>query len=175
MLVIGGTSLFMAVAIVAGLAGTEWFSSLTGRRGYVVSSGSMRPAIGTGSYVMVRVLGPIQRHHVDIGEVITYRSSADPSMTITHRVVGLETTYGSTTYTTKGDANAVADAARVPGADVIGVHDFDLPWVGYVVESMHSAPVSASFIGAFFLASAGIRSGGDGRRDRKREKKREET
>ena len=171
-LVLGGTSVLMALVIVAGIAGTEWWSQLTGRRGFVVSSGSMQPAIGTGDYAVVRILGPAARHSIDLGSVITFRSPDDRSRIITHRVVGVETVDGQSAYTTKGDANVAADAPKVPADDVIGVHDFDLPWVGYVLESAHHPPVSAPVVGAFLLASFALRSGGDGRKE---EEKRRET
>lgn len=171
-LVLGGTSILMAVVIVAGMMGTDWCARLTGRRGYVVSSGSMQPAINTGSYVLVRLLDPLARNTVNIGSVVAYRAATDPSLVITHRVVGIETTDGQSTYTTKGDANAVADMSKVPSSHLIGVHELDVPYVGYAIESMHRTPVSASFIGAFLLASVSVSSGGDGRRDTERKKRR---
>ena len=174
MLVFGGTSLLLAVVIVAGMMGSEWCSRFTGRRGYVVTSGSMEPAISTGSYVMVRLLGPIAGQSLRIGDVVTFRAPGIPGTVITHRIVGTETSNATSTYTTKGDANATADAVRVPSSDVIGVHDFDVPLLGYAVESMHDPAVSASFIGAFLFASVGIRSGGDGREEEEETTRRQE-
>ena len=172
LLVMGGTSLLMAVVIVAGIAGTEWCSRLTGRRGYVVSSGSMEPTIGTGSFLVVRLLGPIARQSVKVGDVITFRAGESRSTLVTHRVVATEISNGTSTYTTKGDANPAADAARVPADDVVGTQVLDVPYLGYAIDSMHRVPVSASFTGAFLLASVALRSGGDGDREDRKEKRR---
>ena len=172
LLVMGGTSLLLAVVIVAGLAGTEWCARATGRRGYVVSSGSMQPTIATGSFLVVRLLGPIARQTIPVGEVITFRAGEERRTLVTHRVVATETSGGATTYTTKGDANPAADASRVSADDVVGARAFEVPYLGYAMDAMHRAPVSASFIAAFLLASVSLRSGGDGDEEDGRKRRR---
>lgn len=171
LLVMGGTSLLMAVVVVAGIAGTEWCSRITGRRGYVVSSGSMEPTIGTGSFLVVRLLGPIARQSVEVGDVITFRAGEERTTLVTHRVVATETSNGTSTYMTKGDANPAADAARVAADDIVGTRAFDVPYLGYAIDSMHRMPVSASFTGAFLLASFALRSGGDELKEKKERNK----
>ena len=93
-----------------------------------VQSGSMEPAIQTGSVVFVKDV-PAER--VEEGDVITY--SDDGGNFITHRVIERHTTDTSVRFITKGDANENADHEPVYRSNLVGVVMFNIPLIGYVV------------------------------------------
>src|SRR3989344_5729299 len=77
---------------------------------YVVSSGSMEPAIKTGSVIAVAPQ-PVYR----VGEVITYKTTPEAKSTTTHRVVGT----GGGFFKVAGDANDEVDPGLVPNSAVL--------------------------------------------------------
>lgn len=87
---------------------------------YVVLSGSMEPAIPTGSVVVVDG----RKKERNPGDVITYRRG---SMVVTHRIAEKK----KEGYCTKGDSNEEEDAGIVPEGQVIGNVVAVLPWIGY--------------------------------------------
>jgi signal peptidase len=92
--------------------------------GFVVMSGSMEPAIGTGSVVIVQKA----LRTFSIGDVITFkRSGGDP---VTHRVTNVTSENGETLYETKGDANNAPDATPVAHSQVLGSVVWSVPHVG---------------------------------------------
>lgn len=100
---------------------------------YVVLSGSMEPAIGTGDVVFVYAADP---QSVQVGDVVTFNRDGTRTP-ITHRVIGIEQWDGDPTglaLQTMGDANEDADASLVPGSAVIGVvPQATLPLLGETV------------------------------------------
>jgi len=102
---------------------------------YVVLSGSMEPAIGTGDAVLVQSVDPQQ---IETGDVITFGSSGDDRPT-THRVIAVNDGDGGLTFETKGDNNEDPDASSVPAENVEGtVMSFgplhSIPLIGYVIN-----------------------------------------
>lgn len=106
---------------------------------FIVQSGSMEPAIMTGSTVFVVEESP---EAVEVGDVITFRD--DGRTLVTHRVVETHEADASLRFITKGDANDGRDAEPVyrPGyvgtvmeADlpIIGKQLFAVPYVGFVI------------------------------------------
>lgn len=92
--------------------------------GFVVLSGSMEPAIGTGSVVVVQKA----LKTFSVGDVITFkRSGGDP---VTHRVTSVKNENGEILYETKGDANATPDASLVNHTNVLGNVVWTVPHVG---------------------------------------------
>lgn len=84
-----------------------------------VLSGSMEPAIRTDSLVVVQ---RTEAENIREGDVISFYSR-DPSLegfVNTHRVVGVENSNGEITFTTRGDANQIADRYPVTSKDLIG-------------------------------------------------------
>ena len=73
----------------------------------IVQSGSMEPAIKTGSVVIVK---PVENYKTN--DVITFVDGGK-SNTTTHRVVDMEVVSGQTQYITKGDANNAEDSNKV--------------------------------------------------------------
>jgi len=102
--------------------------TLFGCRFETVRSGSMSPAIGTGSLVITRSINP---YSIEIGDVITYHPPATPDSLVVHRVVGIDN--GSPlSFRTKGDANESFDAYLVPADVVVGQVVLNVPWIGYL-------------------------------------------
>lgn len=89
---------------------------------YIVLSGSMEPAISTGSLVFVQT----RELFIETGDVILYETDAG---NVTHRVA--EYTAGQ--YITKGDANKTHDPAPVKEEQIKGKVIFDIPGLGYGV------------------------------------------
>jgi signal peptidase I len=133
-----GLTVFCAAAVVVTLAlavGPRFFAYET----FIVRSGSMEPAIHTGSLVVVQ---PVQPRQVAVGDVITYRRPEDPDTTITHRVVevrapgapgGASPAGGQApVFRTKGDANAVVDPWEVQLQGIAWRVTLNVPLAGYL-------------------------------------------
>ena len=106
---------------------------------YSVSTGSMEPAIPTGSAIFV-----LSSDKYNVGEIISFKSVSDmrnpnPQSTTTHRVYSVEEADGMTFYTTKGDANSVPDEDKINGERVIGRSLFHIPFLGYLVSFTRTA------------------------------------
>jgi len=95
----------------------------------IVQSGSMEPAITTGSLVVVK---PQERY--EVGEVITFGEDSAERIPTTHRIVRDEVRGGIVYYTTKGDANEEVDAQPVSEREVIGGVMLSVPYLGYVLD-----------------------------------------
>lgn len=93
----------------------------------VVRSGSMEPAIKTGSLVFVR---PSEEY--DVGDAITFNkiNTREP---VTHRINQIEEAEGIKIYTTKGDANDTKDLDKILGGQIIGKVFFHTSYFGYVI------------------------------------------
>jgi signal peptidase len=93
--------LVLFVVISTKVSGGE--PNLFGYELKMVLSGSMEPAIKTGSVIAVK---PVTDPNVfQAGDVITYRSVDDPTILITHRVVEAINDSSGVKYVTKGDNN----------------------------------------------------------------------
>ncbi|MCM1025234.1 MAG: signal peptidase I [Roseburia sp.] len=98
---------------------------LMGYQIYNIVSGSMEPAIPTGSLVFVE---PAQPTEVQAGEIIAYYSG---SSAVTHRVVQNRLVEGE--FVTKGDANEQEDINTVPYASLVGRVVYHLPYIGQLL------------------------------------------
>ena len=95
----------------------------------VVQSGSMEPAIHTGSIVIIK---PADTYK--IGEVITFGTFTKTKSPITHRIYDIKVIEGVPSYITKGDANNTPDAGEVLNKDVLGKVVISVPYLGYAVD-----------------------------------------
>ena len=95
---------------------------------YVVLSGSMEPALYTGSLAFVRQIEPAD---VAGGDIITFSSPNDPDRLTTHRVVGINEDNGLS-FITRGDANEVNDPNPVAEEQLVGRVSGSIPYLGYV-------------------------------------------
>lgn len=114
--------------IVAGLVAVTTLRIPGSCQLLTVLSGSMAPAIKTGSLVVIK---PAAEYRV--GEIVTYQL-AEQGDYFTHRVVKIKESENQKFLITKGDANQEPDNQPVPLAQVKGKVLFSLPWLGYVVS-----------------------------------------
>ncbi|MEF8826009.1 MAG: signal peptidase I [Halapricum sp.] len=122
-------ALTLALLLVVGAFVAQAFPELVGADlALTVKSGSMEPAIPTGSVVFVTEV-PAERVGED--DVITYRD--DGGNLVTHRVAEKHVAGESLRFVTKGDANEDPDPEPVYRSDLVGVVTFNIPLIGYVV------------------------------------------
>ncbi len=96
----------------------------------IVQSGSMEPAIRTGSIILIK---PVSEYAV--GDVITFGSIPRGKVPTTHRIVEMRAQSGAMVYQTKGDANEESDEREVREREVIGKVFLDIPFVGYILAA----------------------------------------
>lgn len=109
--------------------------ALLGFQIYAVVSGSMSPGIPVGAAVYVGRAGFEQ---IRVGDVITYAPESG-SVKVTHRVIKKDEEHRS--FTTKGDANSLADGREVPYETVSGVVRFCVPCLGYASALLGNAGI----------------------------------
>lgn len=96
---------------------------------YAVQSGSMEPAIRTGSVVISK-----QFPEYKMGDIITYNNSEISKTPVTHRVIKIQNTKAGKVFFTKGDANNVDDKTPIASGQVFGKVVATVPFIGYVIE-----------------------------------------
>jgi len=94
-----------------------------------VLSGSMEPAIHTGSVVVIKPAGTYK-----IGDIITFGKIGKNQTTITHRIYDIRLQEGQPIYITKGDANNAPDIKDITQTEIQGKVLFSIPLVGYAVD-----------------------------------------
>lgn len=121
---------------------------LAGIRPYVVQSGSMEPAIVTGSVCFVNQNAAFD--NITAGDIIAFKVSEDTL--VTHRVAAV----GNNGIVTKGDANDTEDAVLVTEENYIGKTIFSIPKAGYVLNFAHTkAGIAVLTAAALVLLFAG--------------------
>lgn len=120
---------------------------------YTVVSGSMEPAIPTGSLVYVRETSPEQ---VGAEEVIAFYGARDSASIITHRVVENRVVMGE--FITKGDANQTEDMNPIPYENFIGSVVYSIPALGKAAELLtsHDGKLVAGAVIAAALLMQGL-------------------
>ncbi len=142
---------FVLLAAVLGVVLATRLAPLTGHELVVIRSGSMAPAIPTGSLIAIR---PAPPEGVHAGDVVTLRMRT--GQLLTHRVERVADLPDGRYLATKGDANPEPDPVLVPVGSVVGVVDTVIPYAGYALAylSMPTGMVSvASFLAALLLTS----------------------
>ena len=134
------------VVAAAALAAMTSGAQLAGLETYDILSGSMEPSIHTGSLVYVRT--GIACDRIQAGEVIAFDIGED--RTVTHRVLDVNTR--DKTFTTKGDANALADPQAVPWNRVRGTVVAAIPKLGSALDAFTAR--RAHFIMALIAGNA---------------------
>ena len=125
---------------------------ILGYQVYHVISGSMAPAIPTGSLVYVK---STPASEIQKEDVIAFYSAADTGAIITHRVVENHTVSGE--FITKGDANKQNDPMPVEYEYLLGKVVLSIPVLGELLAmtaSMQGKIAVACMIGVsivFFL------------------------
>lgn len=98
---------------------------------YTVVSGSMAPAIPTGSLVYVE---EVDAADVETDDVIVFYSGSESGGIITHRVVKNQVVSGQ--FITKGDANEQEDVTPVEYDRLIGKVVFSVPVLGSILAAV---------------------------------------
>lgn len=114
---------FLLVVVFIGFS--PRFDFPGGYKSLVVLSGSMEPAIRTGSVVVVQ-----PRESYGAGEVVTISKKLGGVDLVTHRIVGVE----GEKIVTKGDANDAPDNWELTKEDIEGKVIFSAPYLGYAVN-----------------------------------------
>ena len=126
---------FMAAVLVLGGLLIVSLVPISGVKVKIVKSGSMEPAIKTGSIVVDM---PATSYRV--GDVITFGPDTKTQIPTSHRVVAIagppaQAGEGaSAIYTTKGDANDAPDPVSTRLSDIHGKVLFTVPYLGYVLD-----------------------------------------
>ena len=94
-----------------------------------VLSGSMAPAIKTGSVVVVKPVGEYK-----IGDVITFGPMSKTKAPTTHRIYNIKIESGEPVYVTKGDTNNAPDTREIKKNDIVGKVLFTVPFAGYGID-----------------------------------------
>jgi signal peptidase I len=140
-----------AAIVVLALLATVIALDLSGHRLLVLTGSSMEPAIPKGSLIVVRTADP---ETLALGDVVAFEHEG---RSITHRIAAIDVVDGVRAFTTKGDANTVADPQRVTFSDRVGVVEAAIPFAGYVLAMAHSYARFASFGLAAVFAGLALR------------------
>ncbi len=123
-------SWLLLIAAFAVLCLTILVPKIAGGRPYSVLTSSMRPDYPPGSLVVVK---PKPASEITVGDVITYQIRSGQPGVVTHRVTAIEDgPDGQPRFTTRGDANGVADDDEVRPVQVRGALWYSIPYLGYV-------------------------------------------
>lgn len=116
---------------------------------YVISSGSMEPALQLNDVVVIDRNVPFE--DIEVGDIIVFNKADGEDRTIVHRVIAIDRN-GDIVMTTKGDANP----SPIPGTDYpitrdlyIGKVTSVMPDVG-IITKFFSPPVNYIIIAGFW-------------------------
>ncbi|MBQ3093882.1 MAG: signal peptidase I [Clostridia bacterium] len=103
-----------------------------------VVTGSMEPEIPTGSFILVKETPTAELAVKDVIMFLSDDPSVPDGVPVTHRIEAIHTDeQGQRLFTTKGDANAIADPYPAREACVIGRVVWHSPFLGKLVEWIH--------------------------------------
>ena len=129
------TYIIYAIVIIFAFLAISAKYSLFGVKLLVVKSGSMEPALKTGSLVVDKAESSYQKDNI-----VTFKDPNNPLETITHRIVDIETKDDISLYTTQGDANGTPDSTKILSDKILGKVVFDIPILGYIVAFTRTVP-----------------------------------
>lgn len=113
-----------------------------------VLSGSMEPAVPTGSQVVVEPLeGEEDAARLGVGDVVTFMPRPDDATLVTHRIVQVaHDGEGRLSFTTRGDANAAPDEEVLTATQLRGVVRYHVPWAGYAANLLDAGQKRAGIV-----------------------------
>ncbi|MCL5091068.1 MAG: signal peptidase I, partial [Patescibacteria group bacterium] len=122
------------LVIIALVVASSAFNIPSGIKFYTVQSGSMAPAISTGSLVVVKPFNDYKER-----DIITFKSEKDrnnqhPLYTVTHRIKEISPRENDIYYVTQGDANNSSDLDLTKKDLVLGRVILSIPLLGYPVS-----------------------------------------
>jgi signal peptidase len=139
--VVNAVGVLLLVFVVVPFLAFAVPQAIGAEQSYVVMSGSMSPAIGTGDVIFVYDTEP---EAIEEGDIITFDQDDREQSVTTHRVVDVTTEDGSRAFVTQGDANEEPDPVPVPAENVIGVvpqpygHALSIPYMGRLLLFMQT-------------------------------------
>jgi len=108
-------------------------AELLSYRVMTIASGSMEPALGKGSLVLVKSSAePIEYQADQLVSFVTPRTK----QLVTHRVLNSTQLHDQQLISTKGDANPYPDPWILTEVDVVGRVTASIPWLGYLVMAI---------------------------------------
>ncbi len=107
----------------------------------IVLSGSMDPEFDAESLIFIEDINP---EELKEGDIITYLRD---EVAVTHRIVSINNNLGSTTFTTRGDANNTDDLSPVTVEQIEGKYIGHIDGLGGVAMFMQSPIGMALCIG----------------------------
>ena len=120
-------SITLAVVLFATCLGLVAIRAL-GMGTFVVTGSSMEPNIHKGALAIIEPVSPTE---VSRGDIITFEHYGQMT---THRVIAIDgSNAASPTFTTRGDANTVADPEPIHFPGQVGVYRASIPLLGYVI------------------------------------------
>ncbi len=126
-------SIVLTVAVLICMFGTVMLISNQFRFGaLVIATDSMTGELNKGD---VAIFEQYDDQFIAEGQVIVFEQSKS---VIVHRVVDIQIINGITRYYTKGDANEDLDAGFITDADILGLVNYKLPFLGYPTLWMRS-------------------------------------
>ncbi len=137
------SSIFTGIMIALIFLSAGYLFLYSGYRIFVITSGSMLPALKPGSLIITKV-----QSIYSLGQVVAFYHSAvisshslkpNPStnskpIIITHRIIASTVKNGQLIYQTKGDANAQVDDQEILATQVLGKVWLVFPDLGFVVS-----------------------------------------
>ena len=133
------TSVFLLVAIVV----VFFLLYICGFHPYITKSGSMEPAIRTGSVCIVDT--NVEFGSIVKGDIIAFDTPTGNH--VTHRAISIT----DEAIETKGDVNDVSDGFTTTKENYIGKTVFSIPYLGYVISYLQQ-PVGKRIILAVILS-----------------------
>ncbi len=98
---------------------------------YTILTQSMYPTIKAGDIVITYKK---DENKYNVGDVITFVSSNNGGITITHRIKEVYEINGDYSYKTKGDNNNTSDNEIIKSQSVLGKVVFKIPKAGYIQQ-----------------------------------------
>lgn len=141
------------VAAVLALGLTAYLAPALDGRAMAIRSGSMAPAIGTGSLVVVMPHDPAD---LRVGDVVSVALSG--GTVLTHRIDEVVQQDDRRMFRLRGDANPAPDPALVTQDELVGRVEIAVPFLGFLLAlmSMPSGVVALLSIGGSMLVAAWI-------------------
>jgi signal peptidase I len=117
----------------------------------VVLTGSMAPAISTGSVIITT---PVKYKSPKIGDVIAYqakRFNGSPVAVFSHRIIGGNIYTG---FIVKGDNNKLPDSQRPKLEDILGVVILVIPYIGNLLTPKALFLLAPTIFGFYLIIGA---------------------
>lgn len=126
---IGYAVLLGGIALIGGLLIISTFPISGNFQVKIVLSGSMEPAIKTGSIIVIK---PADNY--EMGDVITFGKDTRDKVPTTHRIIEMHAIEGEMRFITQGDANEDRDSGEVREDEIIGKVLFSVPYLGFLLD-----------------------------------------